>query len=73
MNVKSVNLKGLQRVVFFYIGKCFCIRGGQEQCLLCIWPSNFQFLSKPCFDPHCVVYEEHGSKNQPGGINDLQC
>ena len=41
----------------------FCVHGGQEQS-----PSNFRFLSKPGADPHCVVYEEHGSENHPGGI-----
>ena len=57
--------KGLQRAVFYYVGKCFCVRGGQEQRNL--GPSNFRLLCKPGDDPHCVIYEEHGSKNHPGG------
>ena len=35
--------KGLQRAVFYYVGKCFCIRGGQEQRNL--GPSNFRFMT----------------------------
>ena len=61
--------KGLQRAVFYYVGKCFCVRGGQEQRNL--GPSNFNFLCKPGNDPYCVVYEEHGSKIHPGGIKDF--
>ena len=62
--------KGLQRAVFYYIGKCFCVRGGQEQRNL--GPSHFRFLTNPGCDPHCVIYEEHGSKNHPGGLKDLR-
>ena len=62
--------KGLQRAVFYYVGKCFCIRGGQEQRNL--GPSNFRFMTKPGDDPYCVVYEEHGSKNHSGGIKDFR-
>ena len=64
MNV--ITPKGLQRAVFSYVGKVFCIRGGQEQ-----RPSNFRFVSNPGSDPHCVFYEEHGSNNHPGGLKDL--
>ena len=64
------NPKALQRAVFFYIGKCFCIRGGQEQ--RCLGPSNFKLIADPDCDPHCVVYVEHGSKNRPGGLKDLR-
>ena len=46
------------------------MRGGQEQRNL--GPSNFQFLSKPGSDPYCIVYEEHGSKNHPGGLKDFR-
>ena len=58
------NPRSLQRAVFYYIGKCFCIRGGQEQRNL--GPSNFKWSSKPGCDPHCVTYIEHGSKNRSG-------
>ena len=54
----------------FHIGKCFCVRGGQEQRNL--GPSHFRFLTNPGCDPHCVIYEEHGSKNHPGGLKDLR-
>ena len=47
--------KGLQRAVFFYIGKRFCIRGGEEQRSL--GPS--QFIRS--FKPDCFTYVEHGS------------
>ena len=63
--MNSTAPKGLQRTVFFYVGKCFCIHAGQEQRNL--GPLNFRFLSKLGNDPYCVVYEEHGSKNYPGG------
>ncbi len=62
--------KALQRAVFFYIGKCFCIPCGQEQRNL--GPSNFKWIAKPNDDPHCVVYIEHGSKNRSGGLSDLR-
>ena len=58
--LKVVNPKGLQRAVFFYVGKCFCIRGGQEQRLL--GPPNFSFLSKPGSNPHCVSMRNMGLK-----------
>ena len=38
------NPKGLQRAVFFYIGKCFCIRGGQEQ--RSPWSIKFQMACR---------------------------
>jgi len=56
--------------VFYYIGKCFCVRGGQEQRSL--GPSNFKWHSKPADDPNCVTYIEHGSKNRSGGIDHLR-
>ena len=62
--------KGLQRAVFYYVGKCFCIRGGQEQRSL--GPSNFKFSAKPNDDPYLVTYIEHGSKNRSGGVNQLR-
>ena len=64
------NTKRFAKSCIFYVGKCFCVRGGQEQRNL--GPSNFRFLSKPGADPHCVVYEEHGSKNHPGGKKDFR-
>ena len=52
--------KGLQREVFLLAG----------------WPGteklNFHFVSKPGCDLHCAVYEEHSSKNHPGGLKDLR-
>ena len=64
------NPKALQRCVFFYVGKCFCVRGGQEQRTL--GPSNFKFIANPSDDPNCVVYIEHSSKNWSGGLGDLR-
>ena len=46
--------------VFFYVGKAFCLRGGQEQ-------RDFkisQFVRST--DPDCYTYVENGSKNQSG-------
>lgn len=53
-------------VFFFYIGKCFCVRGGDEQRRL--GPS--QFVRK--HDPGCFMYIEHGLKNRAGGIAQLR-
>ena len=58
--------KSLQRTVFFYIGKRFCIRGGEEQRRL--GPS--QFIRS--FNPDCFTYVEHGSKNYAARVKDLR-
>ena len=50
----------LQRAVFFYVGKSFCLRGGEEQRRL----KHSQF--KRSFDPDCYTYIENGSKNYTG-------
>ena len=50
----------LQRAVFFYVGKAFCLRGGEEQRQL----KCSQF--KRSFDPNCYTYIENGSKNYSG-------
>ena len=63
------NPKALQRAVFYYIGKVFCIHGGQEQRTL--GPLNFKWSAKPGCDPCSVTYIEHGSKNRPGGLSDV--
>jgi hypothetical protein len=55
----------LQRAVFFYVGKHFCIRGGEEQRKLS--PSQFIRYS----DPDRYAYIEHGSKNRSGGLSQL--
>lgn len=54
------NAVALQRAVFFYAGKAFCLRGGQEQRDLKI----SQFLRST--DPDCFTYVENGSKNRSG-------
>ena len=65
--VLSVNNPvGLQRAVFFYIGKRFCVRGGEEQRKL--GPSQF----KRSFKPDCFTFIEHGSKNRSGGLQQLK-
>ena len=58
--ISILNPKALQLAVFFYIGKNFCIRGGEEQRRL--GPSQFIRSS----DPDCYTYVEHGSKNRSG-------
>jgi hypothetical protein len=60
------NPKSLQRAIFFYIGKRFCVRGGEEQHRL--GPSCF----KRTQNPDCYTYIEHGSKNQSGGLAELK-
>ena len=50
----------LQRAVFFYVGKAFCLRGGEEQRKL----KRSQFQRS--FNPDCYTYIENGSKNYSG-------
>ena len=59
------NPKCLQRAIFYYVGKHFCIRGGEEQRSL--KPSQFVRSS----NPDSYTYVEHGSKNRPGGIDQM--
>lgn len=47
------NPKALQCCVFFYVGKCFYICGGQEQRALGL--ANFKFVVYPGDDPNYVV------------------
>jgi len=61
--------KALQRCVFFYVGKCFTIHGGQEQRAL--RPSNFKSIADSGDGHNCVIYIERGSKNRCGGLNDF--
>ena len=57
---------GLQRAVFFYVGKVCCLRGGEEQRNLKL--SQFTHSSDP--EEH-YVYTEYGSKNRNGGFYQL--
>ena len=52
--------KVLLRCVFFYVGKCFCLRGGQE--LRELKPSQFV----RGYNPDSYTYIENGSKNHKG-------
>lgn len=58
--------KALQKAALFYIGKRFCIWGGDEQQRL--EPSQFQRST----DPDCYTYIEHGSKNRAGEVAELR-
>ena len=49
----------LQRVVFYYVGKTFCLRGGDEQCNL--KPSQFMRSSAP----DCYTYIEMAQRTDP--------
>ena len=60
------NPKSLQRAVFYYVGKRFCIRGGEEQRRL--GPSQFIRSS----NPDCITYFECGSKNNSGTLKDFR-
>ena len=51
---------GLQRTVFFNVGKCFCLRGGVEQRNLKL----SQIVRSS--EPDCYTYIENGSKNNSG-------
>ena len=64
--VSILEPKALQQAVFYYVGKHFCIRGGEEQRKL--GPS--QFIRST--DPDCYTYVEHGSKNRSGGLAQLR-
>ena len=55
----------LQRTVFFYLGKNFCLRGGEEQREL--KPSQLLRMR----NPDQYVYVETGSKNRSGGLKEL--
>jgi len=55
--------KALQRTVFFYSGKNFILRGGEEQRRV----KPPQLICKKNPDP--CVYVETGSKNRSGGLN----
>ena len=55
--MNSVSPKGLLRCVFFYVGKSFCLRGGEEH--RCLTLSQFTRLHKP----DRYVYSEKSSKN----------
>ena len=57
---------GLQRAVFYYNGKCFCLRGGQEHRELGV--SQLKRLH----DPDRYVYTERASKNRKGGMGQLR-
>ena len=50
----------LLRAVFYYVGKAFCIRGGEEQRNL----KRSQFVRSS--DGQCYTYIENGSKNRSG-------
>ena len=54
--------KGLLRSVFFYVGKTFCLRGGQKHRDLSL--TQLQRLK----EPDRFEYTENSSKNRQGGI-----
>ena len=57
---------GLLRAVFFYNGKCFCLRGGQEH-------RDLQLSQlKRLYCPDRYMYYENTSKNRKGGLSELQ-
>ncbi len=58
--------KGLVRAAFYYCGKCFCLRGGQEHRELSL--SQLERLQNPAR----YVYRENASKNKQGGIRQIK-
>jgi hypothetical protein len=64
--------EGLANAVFFYNGKNFCLRGGQEHKYLKFSQfkrktSNIRGVSKVFYE-----YTEHGSKKRSGGLKQLK-
>ena len=57
---------GLLHAVFFYCGKCFCLRGGQEHRNLSL--SQLERL----YHPDRYIYRENSSKNKQGGLKQLR-
>ena len=57
---------GLLRAVFYYNGKCFCLRGSQEHRELGI--SQLTRHQKP----DRYVYNENSSKNRKGGLAEMR-
>ncbi|XP_011403268.1 PREDICTED: uncharacterized protein KIAA1958-like [Amphimedon queenslandica] len=57
---------GLLRAVFFYNGKCFCLRGGQEHRDL-----KLSQLKRET-GPDRYIYTENSSKNRKGGLRELR-
>ena len=58
--------KGLFRSVFFYNGKCFCLRGGEEHRELTLAEvERFE-------DPLRYVYTKNSSKNCKGGVSGMR-
>ena len=58
--IRIYSPKALGRCVFYYVGKSFCLRGGEEHRSL--KPSQFE----RGFNPDCYTYTENGSKNHQG-------
>lgn len=57
---------GLLRAVFYYNGKCLCLRGGQEH--RCLKLSQLKWMKSP----DRYEYVENSSKNRKGGISELR-
>ena len=62
---------GLLRSVFFYNGKSFCLREGQEQRGLKLSQITKSVESVGDEDVSCYTYREFGSKNRQGGFPSL--
>ena len=64
MNMKTPI--GLLRVVFFYNGKNFCLRGGAEQRNLKLSQFQREVTIVEDQEVSCYIYTEFGSKNRQG-------
>ena len=62
---------GVLRAVFFYNGKSFCLRGGQEQRGLKLSQITKSVESVGGENVSCYTYREFGSKNRQGGFSSL--
>ena len=60
LNTNTPN--GLQKAVFYYVGKACCLRGGEEQ----------RNLKPSQYNSDRYTYTENGSKNRNGGFYQLQ-
>ena len=62
---------GLMNAVFFYNGKNFCLRGGNEHRNLRLSQFRKETSTIDGKEVTCYVYSEFGSKNNQGGLGSL--
>jgi hypothetical protein len=63
--------EGLLNCVFFYNGKNFCLRGGQEHRDMKFSQLKREVVTVDNSPKVCYVYTEYGSKNRSGGLKQV--